>query len=104
MCIRDSALCANTVASADDRQLAQTLFESFGKCEWVDEPLINAVIAASGSSPAYIFLLMEAMADGAVRYGIPRSQAYTCLLYTSIQPIFSPPDWQLFSGFYPLPA
>ncbi len=40
------------------------------------EHLIDAVVAVSGSSPAYIFMMIEAMADGAVAEGMPRSQAY----------------------------
>ena len=40
--------------------------------------MIDAVVAVSGSSPAYVFMLIEAMADGAVAEGMPRSQAYEC--------------------------
>ena len=38
---------------------------------------MNAVVCASGSSPAYVYLFIEALADSAVKYGIPRTQAYT---------------------------
>ena len=53
-----------------------TLLESCGTAEVMPERLIDAVVAVSGSSPAYVFMMIEAMADGAVRDGIPRSQAY----------------------------
>ena len=52
------------------------LLSAFGKVEIVPEHLIDAVVAVSGSSPAYIFMMIEAMADGAVAEGMSRSQAY----------------------------
>ena len=52
------------------------IFESFGRVEIVDEKLMDGVTALSGSSPAYVFMLIEAMADAAVLEGIPRQQAY----------------------------
>ncbi len=51
-------------------------FESFGKMELVEERLINAVVCASGSSPAYVYMFIEALADSAVKYGLPRATAY----------------------------
>ena len=53
------------------------VFNSFGKGEVVSENLMDAVTAVSGSSPAYVFMMIEAMADAAVIGGMPRSQAYT---------------------------
>ncbi len=53
------------------------MFNSFGKGEVVSENLMDAVTAVSGSSPAYVFMMIEAMADAAVIGGMPRSQAYT---------------------------
>lgn len=52
------------------------IFTSFGKAEIVDEELMDAVTAVSGSSPAYAFMMIEAMADGAVLQGMKRDQAY----------------------------
>ncbi len=43
----------------------------------IDEKLMDVVTAVSGSSPAYVFMFIEAMADAAVAGGMPRSQAYT---------------------------
>ena len=53
------------------------ILKSFGKAEIIPEKLMDAVTGVSGSSPAYIFMLIEAMADAAVLGGMPRSQAYT---------------------------
>lgn len=71
-----SGLCPNLQITKDDLECIQNLFNTFGKCEVVDEGLIDAVIGASGSSPAYMFMLIEAMADCAVSYGMDREQAY----------------------------
>ena len=52
------------------------LMGSFGKAILVEERLMDAVGAVSGSSPAYVFLFIEAMADAGVAAGMPRAQAY----------------------------
>ena len=59
-----------------DKAYALKLLGAFGKVEVVPEHMIDAVVAVSGSSPAYVFMLIEAMADGAVAEGMPRAQAY----------------------------
>jgi pyrroline-5-carboxylate reductase len=43
---------------------------------------MNAVICANGSSPAYVYMFMEALADSVVSYGIPRDKAYTLVAQT----------------------
>ena len=53
-----------------------TFFSSFGKMRIVEERLINAVVCVSGSSPAYVYMFIEALADSAVKYGLPRDTAY----------------------------
>ncbi len=52
------------------------LFNSFGKTIYVEEKLMAAVVATTGSSPAYAYIFIEAMADAAVSFGMPRSMAY----------------------------
>ncbi|MBR1649647.1 MAG: pyrroline-5-carboxylate reductase [Lachnospiraceae bacterium] len=52
------------------------ILSSFGKAHVVSEKLMDAVGAVSGSSPAFVFMFIEAMADGAVAGGMPRAQAY----------------------------
>lgn len=72
-----SALSPNEQMTASDITTVKQLFESFGKAEIVPESLMDAVTGVSGSSPAFVFLFIEAMADGAVASGMPRAQAYT---------------------------
>ena len=72
-----SALVPNKNVSEEDISRVKSIFESFGKAEIVSERLMDAVTAVSGSSPAYIFMLIEAMADAAVNAGMPRKQSYT---------------------------
>lgn len=70
-----SAVTPNENAKADaDKVLS--IFNSFGRAKMVPEKLMDTVTAVSGSSPAYIFMLIEAMADGAVQGGMPRDLAY----------------------------
>ena len=71
-----SALCANRQVTESDLAKAVSLFNSFGKCEIVPESMMDTVIGVSGSSPAYVYLFIEAMADAAVADGMPRAQAY----------------------------
>ena len=53
-----------------------TYFQSFGTLIKVEEKLMPAVVATTGSSPAYAYLFIEAMADAAVSFGMPRAMAY----------------------------
>lgn len=53
-----------------------SVFQSFGKVKVVEERLMNAVVCVSGSSPAYVYLFIEALADSGVKYGLPRAAAY----------------------------
>ncbi|MPQ43179.1 pyrroline-5-carboxylate reductase [Clostridium tarantellae] len=71
-----AALCTNNMITKEDMKEVVSIFESFGEAEVVSEKLIDAVVAVSGSSPAYIYMFIEAMADAAVLEGMPRSQAY----------------------------
>ncbi|MGN0947835.1 MAG: pyrroline-5-carboxylate reductase [Megasphaera sp.] len=63
-----------TQAETDD---TVAVFSSFGKAAVTDEKLIDAVCGLSGSGPAYVYMFIEALADGAVREGMPRQMAYT---------------------------
>lgn len=72
-----SALSANGEVSEEDKAKVKEFFECFGKAEFVSENLMDAVTGVSGSSPAYVFMLIEAMADAAVNAGMMRKQAYT---------------------------
>ncbi|SFN09097.1 pyrroline-5-carboxylate reductase [Izhakiella capsodis] len=71
-----TSITPNAQVSKAEIQLVQEIFNSFGKAAVVPEYQIHAVVAASGSAPAYVFILIEAMADAAVLGGLPRAQAY----------------------------
>lgn len=71
-----SALCCNQNVSDEELFLVKQLFECFGKAEIVTESMIDAVVGVSGSSPAYVYMFIEAMADAAVADGMPRAMAY----------------------------
>jgi pyrroline-5-carboxylate reductase len=71
-----TCICANDKVSEDDMKDVIAMFNSFGKTELVDEKLMDVVTATSGSSPAYVFMLIEAMGDAAVLEGLPRDKAY----------------------------
>lgn len=60
----------------EDIKVVRPLFETLGKVEILDEKLMSEVTALTGSSPAYVFMFIEAMADAAVLSGIPRGMAY----------------------------
>lgn len=62
--------------SENEQQIISDIFNSFGKMIIVDEKLMSAVVCASGSSPAYVYMFIEALADGVVKYGMPRELAY----------------------------
>lgn len=71
-----AAIAPTTNVPKEETEEIIAIFNSFGKSEIVPEHLMDAVTAVSGSSPAYVYLLIEAMADGAVAEGMPRAQAY----------------------------
>lgn len=72
-----TAVCPNTHVTQEEFNLVMNIMRTFGAAERVDESLFDAVVAVSGSSPAYVFMFIEAMADAAVKEGMPRKQAYT---------------------------
>jgi len=60
----------------NDKTATERIFESIGRIEIMDERYLNSVIALTSSSPAYFFIMLEAMADAAVHAGIPRNISY----------------------------
>lgn len=72
-----SAVTFTSLLTEADQAIVLNMLRSFGKAEVVTEDKMDVVTAISGSSPAYVDLFIEAMADGAVMYGMPRAQAYT---------------------------
>ncbi|MBO0961582.1 pyrroline-5-carboxylate reductase [Neobacillus sp. MM2021_6] len=71
-----SVICGNHYICEHELAEVEVLFSCFGKTERLEEKVMDAVPSISGSSPAYVYMLIEAMADGGVRQGIPRDKAY----------------------------
>lgn len=72
-----ASVSVNSYVTEGERDDVLSIFNSFGKAEFIEESLIDAVCGLSGSGPAYVYLFIEALADGAVLEGMPRSMAYT---------------------------
>ena len=68
--------------SFEERVIIDKFFNSFGKVVYVDEKLMDGIVCASGSSPAYVYMFIEALADGVVKYGIKREDAYKLVAQT----------------------
>ncbi len=66
----------------EEKETINRFFCSFGKYEIFDEKLMDAVACASGSTPAYVYMFIEALADSVVKYGIPRNKAYDLVSQT----------------------
>ena len=71
-----TAMCPNEYMEKEEIEYVKQLLESFGRVEVVPERLMDVVVSVSGSSPAYVFMMIEAMADAAVSGGMPRARAY----------------------------
>jgi len=70
-----SAIAAGKCALKEDLMLAKTIFDSVGKSLFIEEVLLDAVTGLSGSGPAYIFLIIDALADAGVKVGLSRDDA-----------------------------
>lgn len=77
--------CANSNVSDTHKALATKLLQAVGKVEWInDENLMDAVTAVSGSGPAYVFLLIEELAQAGMAAGLPGGLAMTLARQTII--------------------
>lgn len=76
------ALCSNEYVSEQHLQRAIKIMESIGTVIQIDEKQIDAVTGLSGSGPAFVFLMIEALADGGVLMGIPRERAIQLAVQT----------------------
>jgi pyrroline-5-carboxylate reductase len=77
-----SGYCVGPGVSDEEELLVRTMLESVGLCHRLPEPLLDAVTGLSGSGPAYAFLVIEALADGGVRMGLPRDVALSLAAQT----------------------
>lgn len=72
-----TTFCAGDLLDAEDTKIIRELLESFGRALELKESLMDVASAVGGSSPAYVYMFIEALADGAVADGLPRTQALT---------------------------
>lgn len=79
-----TVVCSGRDATPDHLETARRIFAAVGRCEVVDEAYCNAITALSGSGPAYMYLVMEALADAGVRVGLPRDLALTLVAQTML--------------------
>ena len=77
-----TAISAGSRATQAHLAIAERLFSAVGLCITIEERLLNAVTAISGSGPAYVYLIIEALADAGVRVGLPRDVAMTLVTQT----------------------
>ncbi len=78
------AICRGKKATESDMETIDSTFPCLGKTFAVEERLFDAVTGLSGSGPAYIFLMLEALADGGVRVGLPRQVALQMVAQTML--------------------
>ena len=70
-----SGFCAGPHATPQDLQLVEQLLSAVGKAFQVEEKMLDAVTGLSGSGPAFVYVMIEALSDGGVRMGLPRNIA-----------------------------
>jgi pyrroline-5-carboxylate reductase len=92
-----TAISAGTHATARDLKTASALFEAVGRVVTLDESLLDAVTGLSGSGPAYVMLIIDALADGGVKVGLHRDTA----LLLAAQTVFGAAKLQLDTGDHP---
>jgi pyrroline-5-carboxylate reductase len=92
-----TAIAGGTHASADDLRIARELFDAVGRVVVLEETLLDAVTGLSGSGPAYLMLIIEALADGGVKVGLHRDTA----LLLAAQTVFGSAKLLLETGEHP---
>ena len=92
-----SAYCPSATATADDISVVDCLLNAVGKAFRLPENLLDAVTGLSGSGPAYVCVIIEALTDGGVRVGLPRDVALTL----AAQTVFGAAKMVLETGMHP---
>ena len=95
-----TAICANSAAGEDHRQSTAALFQPLGSVDFIDEEAMDAATALSGSGPAFVFFLLDALAEAGERAGLRRNVALRLARQTFLgaarmaeDPSFSPREW-----------
>lgn len=92
-----TAVAPGAHAQKADLDVAKALFSAVGRCVVLDESLLDAVTGLSGSGPAYVMLMIEALADGGVKVGLGRDVA----LLLAAQTVYGAAKLQLETGEHP---
>ena len=92
-----TAISAGTHATEEDLETAHALFSAVGRVVTLDESLLDAVTGLSGSGPAYVMLMIEALADGGVKVGLHRDTA----LLLAAQTVYGSAKLLLETGEHP---
>jgi len=92
-----AALCRGRFVTPEKMELAQRLFETVGRAVVVDEKHMDAVTGLSGSGPAYIYIIIEALAEAGVKVGLPRDIATQLAAQTA----FGAAKMVLETGYHP---
>lgn len=79
-----SLISCHHTCTEEEFAVAQSIFASAGKTVVVDDSVYTAANGISGCGPAFVYEFIEAMADGGVRYGVPRALAYELAAQTLI--------------------
>jgi pyrroline-5-carboxylate reductase len=77
-----TVMCGNEATTPAHMAKAQLIFDAVGQCMEMDEAYFDAITGLCGSGPAYLYLIMEALADGGVRVGLPRDKALKLVAQT----------------------
>jgi pyrroline-5-carboxylate reductase len=92
-----TAIAPGTHATPEDLEVARALFSAVGRVVTLDETLLDAVTGLSGSGPAYVMLMIEALADGGVKVGLHRDTA----LLLAAQTVYGSAKLLLETGEHP---
>jgi len=92
-----AALCRGRFVSAEQMELAERIFETVGRTVTVDEKHMDAVTGLSGSGPAYVYLIIESLAEAGVKVGLPRDIA----TQLAAQTVFGSAKMVIETGYHP---
>jgi pyrroline-5-carboxylate reductase len=92
-----TALCAGAAVRPEQLEIAKKLFEAVGRVAIVDEKHMDAITALSASGPAFVFVILESLAEAGVKVGLPREMATTL----AAQTLFGSAKLALETGHHP---